>query len=107
MKLIFWKPKKNLWVIQAKWDKVLKNKLSDDIDYESEVHMNQNIYVMKKNINEENNHNDFSNYIDYKITGDIVYSNNNLNNTLPILDYGTNSLNLNILPSISEYKKNI
>ena len=106
--IIFWKPKKNLWVIQAKWDKVLKNKLSDDIDYESDSSYESEYICDEKNSqNEENNHNDFSNYIDYKITGDIVYSNNNLNNTLPILDYGTNSLNLNILPSISEYKKNI
>ena len=103
--IIFWKPKKNLWVIQAKWSKVEKvNELTinseileEDEDDEDEDE--------KSNINFDNNN--FLKFLDYTITSDITYSNNSVNHVLPAIDYNKNSYSLNILPNITEYKKNI
>ena len=115
--IVFWKPKKDLWVIQAKWNNdTLSNFNENDTKINSLIE-----YVDNNDSSTDDNYysdesDDSINKINYRIdksiSSSLLYNNsiwnedeNNIDKILPIYSNNNDKIELNKLPTILEWTK--
>ena len=115
--IVFWKPKKDLWVIQAKWNNdTLSNFNENDTKINSLIE-----YVDNNDSSTDDNYysdesddsiNKINYSIDKSISSSLLYNNsiwnedeNNIDKILPIYSNNNNKIELNKLPTILEWTK--
>jgi hypothetical protein len=115
--IVFWKPKKNLWVIQAKWNNdTLSNFNENDTKINSLIE-----YVDNNDSSTDDNYysdesddsiNKINYSIDKSISSSLLYNNsiwnedeNNIDKILPIYSNNNDKIELNKLPTILEWTK--
>jgi len=115
--IVFWKPKKDLWVIQAKWNNdTLSNFNENDTKINSLIE-----YVDNNDSSTDDNYysdesddsiNKINYSIDKSISSSLLYNNsiwnedeNNIDKILPIYSNNNDKIELNKLPTILEWTK--
>ena len=118
--IVFWKPKKDLWVIQAKWNNdILSNfnendtKINSLIEYvDNNDSSTDDNYYSDESEQSDDSINKINYNIDKSISSSLLYNNsiwneddNNIDKILPISSNNNDKIELNKLPTILEWTK--